>query len=137
MWVTFGDIREFSFDYCVLVFDLTINTLVNKAGMMKYPTIGNNLLAMEGFFSEDLWVNRDWDPCYLNELFREDFNDYSHMWYSNVSDGELVQEVNKIERYCPITEDISMDDTELCTAVEKIKEEGVKFCYIKFHLIFV
>ena len=46
------------------------------------------------------------------------------MWsYSNISDSEIVAVADKVESYCPITEDISLDDSELCSAVEKIEQE--------------
>ena len=67
--------------------------------------------------------NRDWDPIYLGDLFREDFYDFKELWQSNVNDADLVMESNRLERYCPITEDISIEDTVLCDAVEKIEEE--------------
>lgn len=70
-----------------------------------------------------LWTNRDWDPNYLLDIFREDFNDYSTLWKSDLSDLALVKEVEKMEKYSPIVEDISMDDTTLCYAVEQIEEE--------------
>ena len=70
-----------------------------------------------------LYTNMDWDPSYLQLIFSQDFYDFSHMWSSNVTDMELVQESEKVERYCPITEDISMDDSTLCQAVEMIEEE--------------
>ena len=72
-----------------------------------------------------LFRNRDWDPSYLKLLFAEDFNDVSDLWQSNVTDCELMNETCRVERerYCPITEDISMDDTTLCSVVEKIEEE--------------
>ena len=40
-----------------------------------------------------------------------------------MKDKELVNEVEKIERHCPTTEDISLDDKVLCSAVEKIEDE--------------
>ena len=67
--------------------------------------------------------NRDWDPSYLNEIFQEDFYEFSELWSSNVMDSELVQECNKIDIYCPVTEDISLDDQTLCSAVEHIEKE--------------
>ena len=70
--------------------------------------------------------NRDWDPSYLSMLFSEDFNDFSELWNSNVSDMELVSQVDnvdKVEPYCPIVEDISLEDEVLCSAVERIEEE--------------
>ena len=67
--------------------------------------------------------NRDWDLSYLAMLFSEDFDDYSDLWASNVNDSELVQEMNKLEIYAPVVEDISMDDDTLVHAVEKIENE--------------
>ena len=72
-----------------------------------------------------LVTNRDWDPSYLQLLFDEDFNDHSDLWKSNVSDEQLVTETVRVEheKYQPITEDISLEDDILCSAVEKIEEE--------------
>ena len=73
----------------------------------------------------DLLMNMDWDPSYLRLLFKDDFNDNSNLWHSNVCDDELVKECVRVEHepYCPITEDISLDDSTLCRAVEQIEEE--------------
>ena len=69
-----------------------------------------------------LLINRDWDPSYLSQLVGDQFND---LWNCgrDMNDKELVQNVERIEKYCPIVEDISLDDQVLCTAVEKIEEE--------------
>ena len=69
-----------------------------------------------------LWQNQDWDPCYLSSIFDVDFNDFSDLWTNNMSDLELVEAVKDVESYSPIVEDISLDNTELCSAVEKIEE---------------
>ena len=69
-----------------------------------------------------LW-NRDWDPYYFGEIFQHDFYDYSDMWSNDIGDTELLESVNKIKTYCPVVEDISFDDNELCQAVEWIEEE--------------
>ena len=49
------------------------------------------------------------------------------MWNEeSVGDDELVKCVEKMDlkqRYCPIVEDISMDDSMLCAAVEQIENE--------------
>ena len=37
----------------------------------------------------------------------------------------MVEELNKVDRYCPVTEDISLDDEVLYNAVEKVEEEYV------------
>ena len=70
-----------------------------------------------------LVCNKDWDPSYLQEIFEPDFYDFSHMWNSDVSDNVLVCQVENIEKYSPITEDITMDDDILCSAVEQIEKE--------------
>ena len=70
-----------------------------------------------------LITNRDWDPSYLKDIFAEDFNDYSELWESDIMDSEIVSEVNTLEHYCPIVEDISLDDVTLSEAVEKIENE--------------
>ena len=63
--------------------------------------------------------NRDWDPNYLLDLFSEDFYEFGELSKSsNMGDTELVQNV---EKYCPTVEDISMDDVELCQAVDEIE----------------
>ena len=49
--------------------------------------------------------------------------DFKELWQSNFNDADLVTESNRLECYCPITEDISLDDVVLCDAVEKIEEE--------------
>ena len=67
--------------------------------------------------------NRDWDPSYLAEIFDSDFYDFSDMWSNEIEDVDLVDSVNKLESYCPIVEDISMEDSELCQVVEQIEEE--------------
>ena len=70
-----------------------------------------------------LLSNRDWDPSYLALLFSEDFDDYSNLWNSEMSDMELVCETNKVEKYCPIVEDISIEDDVLCQEVECIEKQ--------------
>ena len=67
--------------------------------------------------------NRDWDPSYIRMLFADDFNDYSDLWSSSIGDNQLVRHVECTERYSPIVQDISLDDSELCQAVERIEEE--------------
>ena len=69
-------------------------------------------------------ANCDWDPSYLRQLFEEDFYEFSDLWVnSNVNDMELVQEADRMDKYIPIVEDISLDDETLCSAVEKIEHE--------------
>ena len=69
--------------------------------------------------------NHDWDPSYLNQLFQEDFLKLNELWDNNmnVPDSQLVEHVENIERYCPVVEDISVEDELLCTAVKKIEQE--------------
>ena len=74
--------------------------------------------------SEKTFVeNRDWDPNYLKILFDEEFYDFTDHWKSNVMDADLVRETEVVERYCPVVEDISLDDNVLYQAVEHIEEE--------------
>ena len=84
---------------------------------------------------EFLWQNRDWDPSYLKDLMDTDFNDLSDLWSSNVRDSELVSEVERVERYCPITEDISLDDDTLCHAVDTIEDQYVVILLILLFMI--
>ena len=73
----------------------------------------------------ELSRNRDWDPNYLHDLMMDDFYEFNDLWQSNIRDGDLVQETDRVERecYCPLVEDISLEDEVLCSAVEKIEEE--------------
>ena len=75
------------------------------------------------FSDEYFSTNCDWDPCYLAMLFEEEFNDFSLLWISEISDVELITEGSKMDVYCPIVEDISIEDDVLCSAVEKIEEK--------------
>ena len=75
---------------------------------------------------ELLLKNCDWDLSYLQQLFKEDFKECDLLWVSDITDMELVKEVETIERYNPITEDISsLDDEYLCAEVDKIEKEYV------------
>ena len=67
--------------------------------------------------------NRDWDPSYLSEILDGDFFEFSDLWESDVQDTELVMELEKVEKYSSIIEDISVEDEVLCRAVESIEEE--------------
>ena len=41
---------------------------------------------------DDLFINSDWDSCYLAMIFNEDFCDMSSLWnLDGLSDMELVQ----------------------------------------------
>ena len=71
---------------------------------------------------DDLFVNLDWDPSYLELLFQDDFNDMNDLWMCEfVSDVELLKMSSELEKYCPEVEDISLDDTELLHAVSQIE----------------
>ena len=69
------------------------------------------------------YLNRDWDPCYLSSIVDSDFYEFGELWNTDMDDRELVNYVDKIDKYCPIVEDISLDDRELCSAVETIEAE--------------
>ena len=69
-----------------------------------------------------LWYNRDWDPEYLASIFQGDFYDLDDLWVTNITDMELLEAGNNSGIYFPVVEDISIDDLELCQAVETIEE---------------
>ena len=74
--------------------------------------------------SDELIVsNRDWDPCYLREILSVDFFEFDDHWDLDIKDGQLVVAMEQVEKYTPITEDISLDDEVLCNVVEKIEYE--------------
>ena len=72
---------------------------------------------------DNLFDNLDWDPCYLAELFKEDFFDLSHLWIDTVTDMEMLEFSNKFEKYNPCVEDISLEDDILVDAVNRIESE--------------
>ena len=67
--------------------------------------------------------NQDWDPCYLRRIFDKNFDNISELWLDGVEDSVLLKEMENYEHYCLIVEDISLDDDELCSAVEIIEYE--------------
>ena len=70
-----------------------------------------------------LVTNINWDPAYLQDIFQQDFYEFKDLWSADVQDSQLVSEVDTMEKYCPITEDISIDDELLCTEVKRIESE--------------
>ena len=71
----------------------------------------------------DFLLNSDWDPINLASIFDRDFDDNTELWDNEMADFELLEVANKLERCSPIVEDISLDDYELYSAVEKIENE--------------
>ena len=69
--------------------------------------------------------NQDWDPAYLKDIILVDFYEMSEMWCSSsdIADQDLVNFVEKVDKYSPIVEDISLEDDVLCQAVEQIEDE--------------
>ena len=63
----------------------------------------------------------DFEPTYLQQVFVDDLYEINNLWTSNINDMDLLQEIETIERHFPITEDISLDDEVLCSAVEQIE----------------
>ena len=82
-----------------------------------------DLISVMEDSDELLLENRDWDPLYLSSIFDSDFCDHSDLWINDMGDQELVGVVEHLERYCPEVEDISLDESELCSAVEHIENE--------------
>ena len=71
-----------------------------------------------------IFLNLDWDPCYLASIFDMDFNDMSVLWNcEGVSDSVIMNLPETSGIYCPLVEDISLDDNDLHDAVEKIESE--------------
>ena len=78
-------------------------------------------LCVSNSMDVDLSTNLDWDPSYLSSIFDEEFNDMSDLWScENISDGDLV---SAVDRYCPIVEDITIEDNVLYDAVQQIEHE--------------
>ena len=69
------------------------------------------------------FTNRDWDPCYLHDIVTQDFYEFKDLWQSNMCDRELVQAAKRIDKYMPVVEDISLNNTTLYDAVEQIEYE--------------
>ena len=61
----------------------------------------------------------------MSNIFAQDFYEYPELWNSSTSlnGHQLVQEVERVEKYTPIVEDISLDDDILCQEVNKIEQE--------------
>ena len=72
------------------------------------------------------FTNRDWDPQYLREVVCQDFYEFKEHWQTSISDMELIEAAERgpsAMNYCPVVEDISLDDDTLCEAVEQIETE--------------
>ena len=67
--------------------------------------------------------NHDWDPSYLAMLFDQDFYEFTELWKSNVTDGEIVTALTDSGIYSPIVEDVSMEDEVLYKVVDQIETE--------------
>ena len=61
----------------------------------------NNSLAIETS-GQSLFMNRDWDRCYLNDILSQDFYEFTNMWDSNIYDMDLIEAVKFVEKYSPI-----------------------------------
>ena len=70
-----------------------------------------------------LCLNCDWDPSYLHSIFDKSFDDCSELWINEVEDSALIREMEHLEHYCPIVEDMSIEDEVLCNAAEQIENE--------------
>ena len=76
--------------------------------------------------SDEVFIcNRDWDPVYLSGIFDEEFFDFSDMWRSSVSDGELVSASQKVKKQISLSsmDDESSDDIYLRNVVEQLEEK--------------
>ena len=78
-------------------------------------------LVME---SDDIFINLDWDPSYLASIFDADFYDMSDLWdVDYVGDNQLLEYAERRDIYCPMVEEISIEDEVLCKAVEQIESQ--------------
>ena len=70
-------------------------------------------------------TNLDWDPQYLMECVTQDFYDFTEHWQNCLSDKELIdgKRLGPGSWYCPLVEDISLNDDTLYEAVEQIEHE--------------
>ena len=59
----------------------------------------------------------------MHRIFDKSFDNISELWLDGVEDSVLLKEMENYECYCPIVEDISLEDDELCSAVERIEYE--------------
>ena len=80
-------------------------------------------LVMDELEDTSVFINIDWDPVYLASIFDVDFHDTSNLWDNNMTDQDIMDTVNHMEKYCPVVEDISIEDEVLCSAVEQIESE--------------
>ena len=64
-------------------------------------------------------TNLDWDPQYLMECVTQDFYDFTEHWQNCLSDKELIDGQRPGPQYCPVVEDISLDDD----TVQQIEHE--------------
>ena len=67
-------------------------------------------------------TNFDWDPIHLKQMVSADFYEFREFSQSNIADKELVKEAEKTEWYCPLVEDISIDNV-LYKVVQEIENE--------------
>ena len=91
---------------------------------VKFTTfvIECSIFTME-LSDSNLLLNRHWDPSYLHDIMSQDFFDFSELWNQVTSDQDIVNYANEVDRYSPVVEEISMDDSTLCQAVESIEKE--------------
>ena len=74
--------------------------------------------------TNDLFINFDWEPSYLELIFNEDFLDMTDLWNEEfVTDSELLEMCKNSEIYSPIVQDIMLDEDDLVRAVTKIESE--------------
>ena len=70
-------------------------------------------------------VNYDWDPSYLRYIFSQDFFEFCELWSNGMGDQDMIWAAEASERYCPVVENISLDNDTLYYAVAQIKNEWV------------
>ena len=68
-------------------------------------------------------ANYDCDPSYLRYIFSQDFFEFRELWSNGMGDQDLIKAAEASEQYCPVVEDISLDDDTLYDAVAQIENE--------------
>ena len=68
-------------------------------------------------------ANYDWDPSYLRYIFSQDFYEFRELWSNGMHDHDLIKAAEASEWYCPVVEDISLDNDTLYEAVAQIENE--------------
>ena len=99
------------------------NSFILFGGKLLDLVVRNTCAGVMEISDDLLMRNIDLDPSYLSSIFDIEFSDCSELWVNEMDDSQLLQVVEQTEKYCPVVEDISLDDNVLYSAVEQIETE--------------